>query len=60
MGLQASRRETVTSPFRLEQSRTTPGNGLGMSLVQAVMQLPHLRLELHDNEPDLKVVITFP
>jgi hypothetical protein len=31
-----------------------------MSLVQAVMQLHHLRLELHDNEPGLKVVIAFP
>ena len=60
-GIPASQRDNVFQRFfRLEQSRTTPGNGLGMSLVQAVMQLHHLRLELHDNEPGLKVVITFP
>ncbi|MFZ0468191.1 MAG: HAMP domain-containing sensor histidine kinase [Thiogranum sp.] len=60
-GIPASQRENVFQRFfRLEQSRTTPGNGLGMSLVQAVMQLHHLRLELHDNEPGLKVVIAFP
>ena len=60
-GIPASQRDNVFQRFfRLEQSRTTPGNGLGMSLVQAVMQLHHLRLELHDNEPGLKVVIAFP
>ena len=60
-GIPASQRDNVLQRFfRLEQSRTTPGNGLGMSLVQAVMQLHHLRLELHDNEPGLKVVIAFP
>jgi len=60
-GIPASQRDNVFQRFfRLEQSRTTPGNGLGMSLVQAVMQLHHLRLELHDNQPGLKVVIAFP
>jgi signal transduction histidine kinase len=46
--------------FRLEQSRTTPGNGLGMSLVQAVMQRHHLKLQLQDNQPGLCVNIHFP
>jgi signal transduction histidine kinase len=46
--------------FRLEQSRTTLGNGLGMSLVQAVMQRHHLKLQLQDNQPGLCVNIRFP
>lgn len=46
--------------FRLEQSRTTPGNGLGMSLVQVVMQRHHLDLKLTDNKPGLCVTICFP
>ncbi len=46
--------------FRLEQSRTTPGNGLGMSLVKAVMQRHRLDLTLQDNHPGLCVCIRFP
>ena len=46
--------------YRLEQSRTTPGNGLGMSLVQVVMQRHHLKLTLTDNNPGLCVHIYFP
>lgn len=46
--------------FRLEQSRTTLGNGLGMSLVQAVMQRHRLTLQLQDNQPGLCVKIRFP
>jgi len=60
-GIPADQRENVFQRFyRLEQSRTTPGNGLGMSLVQAVMQLHHLDIELQDNNPGLKVAITLP
>jgi signal transduction histidine kinase len=60
-GIPADQRDKVFQRFfRLEQSRTTPGNGLGMSLVQAVMQLHHLAIELQDNQPGLKVIIRFP
>jgi signal transduction histidine kinase len=60
-GIPADQRDKVFQRFfRLEQSRTTPGNGLGMSLVQAVMQLHHLTIELQDNRPGLKVIIRFP
>jgi signal transduction histidine kinase len=60
-GIAADQRDKVFQRFfRLEQSRTTPGNGLGMSLVQAVMQLHHLGIELQDNRPGLKVIIRFP
>lgn len=46
--------------FRLDQSRSTPGNGLGMSLVQAVMERHRLPIQLHDNLPGLCVIIRFP
>jgi signal transduction histidine kinase len=45
--------------FRLEQSRTTPGNGLGMSLVAAVVALHQMSIRLEDNRPGLRVVIEF-
>ena len=60
-GIPEAQRELVFQRFyRLEQSRTTPGDGLGMSLVQAVMQRHHLALELQDNQPGLCVNIRFP
>ncbi len=60
-GIPEARREQVFQRFfRLEQSRTTPGNGLGMSLVQAVMQRHHLDIRLQDNHPGLCVCIRFP
>ncbi len=44
---------------RLEESRTTPGNGLGLSLVSAVAQLHRATLELGDNAPGLKASLLF-
>lgn len=44
--------------FRLEESRTTPGNGLGLSLVTAVAALHGLEITLGDNEPGLIVSLT--
>ncbi len=59
-GIPSDQRDKVFQRFfRLEQSRTTTGNGLGMSLVQAVMQVHHLGIELQDNRPGLKVIIRF-
>ncbi|TBN43673.1 HAMP domain-containing histidine kinase [Paracoccus subflavus] len=46
--------------YRLEHSRTTPGNGLGLSLVQAVADLHDARLILRDNHPGLRVEVRFP
>jgi len=60
-GIEKAQREQVFQRFfRLEQSRTTAGNGLGMSLVQAVMQRHRLTLRLQDNHPGLCVCIRFP
>lgn len=46
--------------YRLERSRTTEGNGLGLSLVAAVCDLHGATLKLEDNAPGLRVRITFP
>ena len=45
--------------YRLEQSRYTPGNGLGLSLVAAVARLHGARIELLDNSPGLVVKLWF-
>lgn len=46
--------------FRLEESRSTPGNGLGLSLTAAVVRLHRGSLRLADNRPGLRVVIAIP
>jgi signal transduction histidine kinase len=44
--------------FRGEQARSTPGSGLGLSLVQAVAHLHGGEIQLLDAEPDLRAVLT--
>jgi signal transduction histidine kinase len=46
--------------YRLERSRCTPGNGLGLSLVAAVARLHSARIEMADNAPGLKFKLLFP
>lgn len=46
--------------YRLEQSRSSPGNGLGLSLVAAVAHRHGARIELSDNFPGLRVALHFP
>jgi signal transduction histidine kinase len=43
--------------FRLEESRTTPGSGLGLSLVAAVAALHDIEILLGDNHPGLVVTL---
>jgi signal transduction histidine kinase len=45
--------------YRLEHSRYTPGNGLGLSLVAAVARLHGARIEMLDNSPGLKLTLWF-
>jgi len=60
-GIPADRREAVFDRFvRLEGSRSTPGNGLGLSLVRAVARLHDGAATLEDNNPGLTAVLTLP
>lgn len=61
LGIPTESRGRVLARFvRLEESRTKPGFGLGLSLVNAVMRLHHGTLRLADNQPGLRVEMTFP
>jgi len=56
----ASRAYAVERFVRLEQSRSQPGSGLGLSLASAVAHLHHGELKLEDNAPGLKAMIILP
>lgn len=59
-GIPAECRENVLQRFyRLETSRTTPGNGLGLSVVVAIATLHGAPLVLDDNQPGLRCVLHF-
>ena len=60
-GISAADRARVAKRFvRLDQSRTRPGTGLGLSLVAAVARLHGGRMLIEDNEPGLRVVLALP
>ncbi len=60
-GIAPEDRERVLRRFvRLEKSRTEPGTGLGLSLVQAVARLHGGSVRLEDNAPGLRVVLRIP
>ncbi|MGE5477823.1 MAG: sensor histidine kinase, partial [Bacteroidales bacterium] len=60
-GIPAEARDRVLDRFvRLDSTRTTPGNGLGLSLVKAVARLHGAQLRLTDNAPGLRVHLLFP
>lgn len=59
-GIPVEAREKVFQQFfRLEVSRTTAGNGLGLSLVAAVAEIHGILITLEDNAPGLKVRLDF-
>jgi signal transduction histidine kinase len=60
-GISEDDRERVKERFvRLEESRSKPGAGLGLSLVSAVAQLHNGRLVLGDNAPGLTATLQVP
>jgi signal transduction histidine kinase len=60
-GIPEDMREKVLQRFyRLDKSRSKPGAGLGLSLVQAIAQRHDARLILTDNAPGLCVQLVFP
>lgn len=59
-GVPADERERLFQRFyRLERSRSTPGNGLGLSLVKAVADLHDIALDVRDAGPGLRIVMRF-
>ncbi len=60
-GIPESERARAVERFvRLEDSRSQPGSGLGLSLAAAVAHLHHGELKLADNAPGLKAMILLP
>lgn len=59
-GIAETERDKVLQRFyRLQQSRTTPGNGLGLSIASAIVELHEGKLLLLDNQPGLRLQILF-
>ena len=56
----ADRARVVERFVRLEQSRSEPGSGLGLSLASAVARLHGGDLKLEDNNPGLRTTIALP
>ena len=54
------RKRALQRFVRLEQSRSRPGSGLGLSLVAAVARMHGGALRLEDNTPGLKAIVTLP
>lgn len=59
-GIPTAEHENVFRRFyRLEQSRSSPGSGLGLSLVRAILKSHGARIALSDNHPGLRAMVTF-
>lgn len=60
LGIDAGLHEKVFQRFyRTDASRSTPGSGLGLSLVKAIADIHHAKIQLEDNQPGLKVLLNF-
>jgi len=60
-GIPEHERENVLKRFyRLDHSRQSSGNGLGLSLVAAVARIHGAEFSLLDAKPGLKAVLRFP
>jgi signal transduction histidine kinase len=60
-GVDPEDRDRVLGRFRrLDASRTTPGSGLGLSIVAAVARVHGARLDLLDNGPGLVAEVRLP
>jgi signal transduction histidine kinase len=60
-GIPVPDRGRVVERFvRLEQSRSEPGSGLGLSLASAVAHLHGGQLSLESNEPGLRAMLLLP
>jgi len=57
---EAERTNVLRRLYRLDSSRSTPGAGLGLSLVAAIAELHGAELSLEDNHPGLRVRLSLP
>ena len=57
---EAERAKLFDRFYRLERSRSTPGSGLGLAMVQAVARLHRGEALLSDGAPGLKAKVVFP
>lgn len=46
--------------YRVDVSRTTSGNGLGLSMVAAIAQLHAIEIQVEDNQPGLRIILNLP
>jgi signal transduction histidine kinase len=59
-GVPAEQHEHIFRRFyRLERSRTAPGNGLGLAIVAAIANLHNVRLSMADRSPGLSITMRF-
>jgi len=60
-GIPEEEKENVFRRFyRLDQSRSSSGNGLGLSMVSAVIAMHNGTIDLQNNRPGLKTVVRLP
>jgi signal transduction histidine kinase len=60
-GIAEADRARVTERFvRLDEARSKPGSGLGLSLAQGIAKLHRGRLLIKDNQPGLRVELILP
>jgi signal transduction histidine kinase len=59
-GVPAEEHEHIFRRFyRLERSRTTPGNGLGLAIVAAIANVHRIRLTIVDRSPGFSIIMRF-
>ena len=56
---EAERDKIFRRLYRVDRSRSTPGNGLGLALVAAIAELHDATVEASDNRPGLLMRMTF-
>ncbi|WP_068087823.1 sensor histidine kinase [Novosphingobium rosa] len=59
-GIPEAERDAVFQRFyRADHSRKTPGNGLGLTLVQAIAKLHHMEIAISPRDPGTGIVLSY-